>query len=149
MKTLVKRNRFFPEVPSFFDEFLNSDWFDYGHSNFPNRTGTLPAVNIKETDDSFELEVAAPGMKKDDFKVEVDNNMLTISSEKEVQNEEKENSYTRKEFSYQSFYRSFNLPENKVDGNKITAKYTDGILHLMLPKREEAKIQPTKMIKVL
>jgi len=148
MKTLVKRNRFFPEVPSFYDEFFNSDWFDYGQSNFPTRTGTLPAVNIKETDSNYELEIAAPGMKKEDFKVELDNNMLTISSEKEVKNKEKEDNYTRREFSYQSFYRSFNLPENKVEGNKITAQYTDGILHLSIPKKEEAKVQATKMIKV-
>jgi HSP20 family protein len=148
MKTLVKRNHgFFPEIPSFFDEFLNKDWFDMPTTGFM-RENTLPAVNIKEDENSFELEVAAPGMKKDDFKLELDNNQLSIFSEKQEEKEEKEENYTRREFSYTSFHRSFNLPENKVDGNKISANYKDGILHIVIPKKEEAKKKGPKMIKI-
>ena len=148
MKTLAKRsNRFFPEIPPSFDEFLNTNWFDMPSTNFM-RENTLPAVNIKENENSFELEVAAPGMKKDDFKVELDNNQLSIFSEKQMENEEKEENFTRREFSYQSFHRTFNLPENKVDGNKISANYKNGILHILIPKKEEAKKQTPKMIEI-
>jgi HSP20 family protein len=110
----------------------------------------LPSVNIAETNDSFNIEVAAPGMKRDDFKVELDNNVLTISSEVENKKEEKdkEGNYTRKEFSYQSFQRSFALPENKVEGEKIAARYADGILHITVPKKEEAKVKPARKISI-
>ncbi len=146
MKTLVRRNRFYPEIPSLFDEFFRNDWFD--NTNYAIQGGTLPSVNVRENDDAYELEVAAPGMKKNDFKVELDNNILKISSEKEDQMEQKEKDYTRKEFYYQSFCRTFSLPENKVDAGKISAKYKDGILFLSLPKKEEAKVKPVRMIEV-
>ena len=111
---------------------------------------TLPAVNVKETNDDFIIEVASPGMKRDDFKVELDNHVLTISSEMEGRHEEKDRNgkYTRKEFSYQSFQRSFSLPENKVEGGKISAKYTDGILYVTIPKKEDAKVKPARQISV-
>ncbi len=98
---------------------------------------------------NFEVEVAAPGLKKDDFKVELDGNMLTISSEKKNEWEEKEDErYTRREFSYQSFQRSFQLPRDVVDENKIQAKYDNGVLHLVIPKKEHAKQRPPRMIKI-
>ena len=147
MRTLVRTNRMFPEMPSIFDEFLRGSLMEEGKGNLNNR-GTLPAVNTFENKDSYELEVAAPGMKKDDFKIELDNNTLTISSEKNENHEEKENEYSRREFRYQSFTRSFQLPENKVENSKIAARYTDGILYVSIPKREEAKVQPTRMIEV-
>ena len=147
MKTLVRTNRMFPEMPSIFDEFLRGSLMEEGKGNLNNR-GTLPAINTFENKDSYELEVAAPGMKKDDFKIELDNNTLTISSEKNENHEEKENDYSRREFRYQSFTRSFQLPENKVENSKIAARYTDGILYVSIPKREEAKVQPTRMIEV-
>lgn len=147
MKTIVKRNRFFPEIPSFFDEFVNKDWFDMPNSGFL-KENTLPSVNIKENENSFELEVAAPGMKKDDFKIELDNNQLSIFSEKEIENEEKDENFTRREFSYHSFHRTFNLPENKVTENKISANYKDGILHIVIPKKIEAMKKGPKMIKI-
>ena len=147
MKTLVRTNRMFPEMPSIFDEFLRGSLMEEGKANL-NKRGTLPAVNTFENKDSYELEVAAPGMKKDDFKIELDNNTLTISSEKNENHEEKENEYSRREFRYQSFNRSFQLPENKVENSKIAARYTDGILYVSIPKREEAKVQPTRMIEV-
>ena len=147
MRTLVRTNRMFPEMPSIFDEFLRGSLMEEGKGNL-NRRGTLPAVNTFENKDSYELEVAAPGMKKDDFKIELDNNTLTISSEKDESHEEKENEYSRREFSYQSFTRSFQLPENKVENSKIAARYTDGILYVSIPKREEAKVQPARMIEI-
>jgi len=146
MKTLVRKNRFYPVMPSMFDEFFRNDLYD--NSNYALQGGSLPSVNVKETDEAFELELAAPGMKKNDFKVELDNNILKISSEKENRKENKEDDYSRREFFYQSFCRSFRLPENKVEAGKITATYKDGILFLSLPKKEEAKVKPLRMIEI-
>ena len=146
--TLVKRNRgLFPSTPSFFDDFFTKDLFDWSNSNLGT---SLPAVNISENDENYNVEVAAPGLKKDDFKVEVDNDVLTISSEKKETKEEANESerYSRKEFKYSSFRRSFALPEGQVDVDKIKAEYKDGILTLGLPKREEVKPQPIRTIKI-
>lgn len=151
MKSLVKSNgSFFPAIPSLLDDFFTRDWLDSSLANWRISGATLPAVNVLETNDDFRIEVAAPGMKRSDFKVELDNNVLTIFSEREDKNEEKDadGNYTRREFSYQSFQRSFSLPENKVLGDKITAKYSDGILHVTVPKSEEAKAKPAKQIAV-
>lgn len=144
--TLVKRtNNLFPAVPSFFDDFFVKDLT--GWSNTNNAYGTsLPAVNIKEDENGFEVEVAAPGLAKEDFKVEVENDVLTISSDKESQNEE--NNYSRREFRYSSFKRNFTLPENAVDVDKVQASYNNGVLHILLPKREEVKPKPAKTIKI-
>jgi len=146
--TLIKRSdNLFPSFPSFFDDFLTRDLFDWPKLS----VGTsVPAVNIKENENGYEVEVAAPGLSKDDFHVELDNNVLTISSEKEIKNEEKdkEGNYTRQEFSYSTFRRSFTLPNDVVDIEKIDAKYKDGVLRLSLPKREEAKPKPIKTIKI-
>ncbi len=143
--TLIRYNNRFP---GFFDEFLTKDvekWFD-GNNGFNT---ALPAVNVKESEEGYEVEVAAPGMNKEDFKVEVDHDVLTISSEKEQKNEEdEEGKYTKREFRYQSFQRSFRLPEGQVDGDKIKARYENGILHLSLPKREELKPKPARLIKI-
>jgi HSP20 family protein len=93
--------------------------------------------------------VAAPGMSKGDFKLNYDNGRLTISSEKKMENEEKDgDTITRREFSYQSFQRSFTVPETMVNADKISAKYDNGILHVTLPKREEVKPKPAKEIKI-
>ncbi len=143
---LAKRNETY--FPSFFDRFLNNELMDWNNSNFSSTNTSLPAVNVKETDDDFSIEVAAPGMKKSDFKVNFNKNVLTISSEKENKTEEKDDKYTRREFSYQSFQRAFTVPENAVNGDKISAKYNDGILVITLPKREEVKPQPAREIKI-
>ena len=151
MKSLVKSNgSLFPTIPSLFDDFLTRDWLDSSLANWRVTGATLPAVNVMETNDDFRIEVAAPGMRRNDFKVELDNNILTISSEREDKSEEKDSNgnYTRREFSYQSFQRSFTLPENKVLGDKITARYVDGILHVTVPKSEDAKVKPAKEIAV-
>jgi HSP20 family protein len=136
-------------IGSMLDQFFNNDMFNWSNDNFSMGNTTLPAVNIRELDEEFVVEVAAPGMKRDDFKVEVDGDMLRISSERqeERKDEDKDSRYTRREFSYQSFMRSFNLP-NTVEADKIKAKYTDGVLHLSIPKKEEARPKPSRVIKI-
>jgi len=144
--TLARRTEGY--APSFIDRFFNNDLMDWGTSNFSSTNTSLPAVNVKETDDDYFIEVAAPGMSKKDFNVNFQNNVLTISSEKKNEKEEKEDSYTRKEFSYQSFQRSFTVPGNDVDSDKISASYENGILKIKLPKREEVKPKPAREIKI-
>jgi len=121
---------------------------DWGNSNFSSTNTSLPAVNVKETNDEFLIELAAPGMEKKDFKINFKNNVITISSEKEDKREEKKENYTRREFSYQSFQRSFTVPENAIVSEKIEAIYNNGILEVKLPKREEVKPQPEREIKI-
>ncbi len=149
MRTLVRSNsNLFPSLPSLLEDFFSRDWADsrVGSRGFDS---TLPAVNVRETNDNFAIEVAAPGMKRDDFKVELDNNVLTISSQREEKQEQQQDeNYTRREFNYQYFQRSFTLPENKVEGEKIAARYADGILHITVPKKEEAKVKPIKQITI-
>ncbi len=142
--TLARKSDSF--LPSLFDRFFNSGLMDWNLTNYSN--ATLPAVNVKETEDEYILEVAAPGMSKKDFKVNFQKNVLTISSEKEEEKKEKEDNYTRREFCYQSFQRSFTVPASDVDSDKITACYDDGILSVKLPKREEIKPKPAREIKI-
>ena len=140
--------RFSNQMPSLFDRFWENELFDWANRNYSNTNTTLPAVNIKEDKDGFEVEMSAPGFEKSDFKIELNNSLLTISSEKKIENETKEGQqFTRREFSYQSFSRSFNLPET-VEGEKIEAKYENGILRLSIPKKEEAKPKPVKQIEI-
>jgi HSP20 family protein len=157
MKTLVKRNGFaplmtnpfLPSVDAFFDDFAPLDLMDWTDRRLATMGSNLPSVNLKETDKKIEIELAAPGLKKEDFKVEVDNNMLSISSEKQEEKEEieKKDSYYRKEFNYQSFRRSFTLPDY-ADENKISANYKDGILHVEINKKEGAKQSIAKTIAI-
>lgn len=145
--TLVKKDvGYTPTISNLFDDFFARDLFNWPSSS---STGTsIPKVNIYETNDGFHVDMAAPGMTKSDFKVELDNNMLTISSHKESKNAEEENrNYQRKEYSYQSFVRSFHLPDS-AEAEKINAKYEDGILNLVIPKKEEAKRKPIRNIKI-
>jgi HSP20 family protein len=130
-KELTKRSELFP---TFFDDFFKpwNDWMGMG------RSITTPAVNIAENKTHFEVTVAAPGLKKNDFNIDIEGNMLTISCEKEEKKEEKDERYTRKEYSYTSFSRSFTLPDEVIK-EKIEAAYVDGVLHITLPKTEQAK----------
>jgi len=148
--TIIKRNgNLLNQFPALFDDFLNRDIFNWGSSNFSDTNTTIPAVNIKETADNYEVEVAAPGMTKKDFKVQLDGNMLTISSEKSSEREENEDvRYSTREFSYQSFSRTFNLQKDVVDTEKLVAKYEDGVLHLLIPKKENAKQKQPKLIEI-
>ncbi|MBD0287889.1 MAG: Hsp20/alpha crystallin family protein [Flavisolibacter sp.] len=146
--SMIRRNELFPSF-NLFDDIFSRDLCNWGLRNNSTTNTTIPAVNIKETNDNFEVEVAAPGMTKEDFKVELDNNMLTIRSEKENQNVEKEGEkYSRREFSYQSFQRTFQLPKEVVDVDHIHAKYENGLLLLLIPKKEEAKQRPPRMIQI-
>jgi HSP20 family protein len=143
--TLLRK--YHSNFPSFWDNFFSKDLMDWGSSNFSSTDTTLPAVNVKENEEAFEIEVAAPGMIKGDFKINLENNLLTISSERNEEiNEEEKGRFTRREFSYQSFQRSFTVPETLVDAEKIEAKYYDGILCVTLPKKEEVKPKPAREI---
>ena len=145
--SLIKRNEA-NWLPSVFDDMFKTDWL--GGTTNVNSIGTsIPAVNIQETEDNFSVEVAAPGKTKEDFNIELDNDVLTISSEekKEEETTDKKGRYTRKEFSYTNFKRAFSLPET-VDSEKISAVYNSGVLEITLPKKEEAKVQPKRMIEI-
>ena len=140
---LVKRSAV--NFPSILDELLKPDWLG-GIQSF---NATIPAVNVKETDTTFGLELAVPGKTKEDFNIEIDRNVLTISSEFKTENEEidDEGRYTLKEFSYSSFRRSFTLPET-VNADNINATYENGVLNVTLPKKEEALPKPKRLIEI-
>ena len=151
MTTIVKRSNgsLLPANPrSLFDDFFNRELFNWGNDNFSASRTTLPSINIKELEEAFEVEVAAPGMQKEDFTITLDGNSLTISSVKEDQQEENSGQYTRKEFSYQSFQRSFQLSKDVVDDENIEARYESGILRLTIPKKESARIHAPRFIEV-
>lgn len=142
-KTLMRPSLLKPTT--LFDDFFKpwNQWFDDRWVSI----NQLPAVNIKETDTDYEIKMAAPGLEKSDFKIDVNGSMITISAEKDEKKEEKEEDYTRKEYNYTSFSRSFSLPEN-IDTSKIDASYVHGELKLLLPKKEEAKKASHKSITV-
>lgn len=148
MTLLKSSERMFPTLPSFFDNFLSRDWMDWNESNFSTTNSTLPAVNIRENEELFMIEMAAPGLTKESFKVNFERNRLIISSELKEEKNENGDKYSRHEFSYQSFQRSFVLPEGIVDGDKISAKYNNGILLVSIPKREEVKPKPAREIDI-
>lgn len=147
---LIKRNS--PNLinfPKFFDDFMTRDLFDWAGSNHSAVNSSLPAVNIKENNDVYDLEMAAPGMEKKDSKIELDNETLTISAEKEVNREEDQNHrMVRREFTYTSFTRTFKLAKEVVDESKIKASYKNGILHITIPKKEEVKALPPRTIEI-
>ena len=142
LRTLAKTGN----LPSIFSDYFEpwNEWFQDG---FRNKVMTMPKVNITEEKDSYNLSVAAPGLHKSDFKIDVSGNMLTISAEQEKNKEEKEDSFTRREYNYSSFSRSFTLPE-EVMQDKIAATYDGGVLKLTLPKTEKAIKSAQKMITV-
>jgi HSP20 family protein len=142
----VKRNNeFFPAFGTFpsllEDIFTNDPFFKRDFASY------VPAVNIAEAADSFSIELSAPGFSKEDFKVEVENDVLTISGEQKNEKSEEGKTYTRKEFSFGSFKRAFSLPKT-VDTDKIEAKYENGILTIIVSKREEAKSKPAREISI-
>lgn len=135
-----------PTWSSWIDEVFNRDLPSVFTSNF-NTGLTMPKVNIRETADAYFVDMAVPGLKKSDFHIELDNQLLSISTEMEESDGNQEVSYTRREFGYASFKRSFSLPET-VSDDKIKAEYTDGVLSIHLPKKEEAKQKPARSIKI-
>ena len=149
MKPAIRNGSLFNSLPTLFDDMLNRDLFNFSNTNYSTTDTTIPAVNIKETSDKYEVEVAAPGMNKEDFKVELDGNILTISSEKTNQYQDRDDErFYRREFSYQSFQRTFNLKKEVVDSEKIEARYDKGVLNLIIPKKEEAKQKPPRLIQI-
>ena len=136
----------FPSLGTFLNDIWSEDMPSVFRTNF-NEGMTLPKVNIKETAENFQVHMAVPGFKKDNFNISVENEELLISAEIEESKEEKNEEFTRIEFGYSSFRRSFVLPET-VDGDKIKASYEDGILNVILPKKEEAKPKPARTIKI-
>ncbi len=127
-------------LSDFFDDdrFSNSPWF---------RAHSSPAVNVKETDKAFEVEVAAPGFSKKDFNISVEAGLLTVSAASKQENEQKEDNYTRREFGYSSFSRSFNLPTN-TNEEDIEAKYQEGVLKLTIAKKNISAATPRKSIEI-
>ena len=147
--SIIKRNSNSFFMPELFDDFVSRNLFDWGTSNFSNTGTTLPAVNIRESNENFEVEMAAPGMNKNDFNILLEGNTLTITSEKSDEQEERDGEkFSRREFRYQSFQRRFTLPKDVVDVDQINAKYENGILKLSIPKKEEAKQKPPRTINI-
>lgn len=149
--SIVKRNNgsLLPANPrTLFDDFFSRELFNWGNNNYSSTLSTFPSVNIKENEHNFEVEVAAPGMEKQDFQITLEANLLTISSAKKNQTEEKNEHYTRREFSYQSFQRTFELAKDVVDEEHIEAKYENGVLKLTIPKTEEAKKPARRLIEI-
>lgn len=148
MLVLRRNNNWMPGVPSIFNNWFNDDTFGWNENSMVR--STQPDVNIKENEKDYQIELAAPGMNKNDFHIEVNNNVLTISANVENKKEEKDDDgkYYTREFSYQSFSRSFNLGDNLVKDDKIKAKYEDGVLKVTLPKQEESKVETSRMIKI-
>jgi HSP20 family protein len=147
-----KRNGAIGSFPTLFNQFFNDPFFggslaELPTSVFAGKYGYMPSANIRETDDRFIVELSAPGLKRADFRVDLEDGMLTISSEKEEEKKEEDSSYRRREFSFSSFTRSFALPEN-VDESQINARYQDGILEVTIPKKEVSAKKPKKQIRI-
>lgn len=136
--TLIKRR------PLFTDFFENDRFFDSFQKDWINR---IPAVNISENSKEFRIEFGAPGLSKEDFKIDVDKNTLTVSSEKEEKKKEENERFTKQEFNYSSFSRSFILPES-VETDDVKAKYEDGVLKIHLAKKEDSKNKEKRQIQV-
>ncbi len=140
MTLLSKR---FPVLSNiFYEPFFNVDF--NGNKSW---MAEVPPVNVVDKGGEFDVEIAAPGMKKEDFHVTCENGYLTIKAEKEEKKEEKDKNYTRREYNYNSFERSFSLPES-VKSDQVKAKYENGVLKISIPKREEAKSKPRIEVKV-
>lgn len=142
------RNRLFPSWNNdSLKSFLSSD--DFFNNDFFEEDSLMPAMNVKEHEKEFEIEFAAPGFSKKDFEVTINDNMLNVCGEKKKETEEKQEDYTRKEFSYNSFRRSLQLPKTVNADQDVKATYKDGILKLNLQKKAEAKAKPKQVIEVL
>lgn len=144
--SLIKFNDRLPWNNTVFTNFLNAD--DFFNDDFFAKDSLMPAMNVLENENDFEIELAAPGFSKDDFNVIIDDNGLHISAENSKKEEKEEEGYLRKEFNYNSFKRSLRLPESVNLKEEVKANYKNGILKLNLLKREEAKVLPRKVIEV-
>jgi HSP20 family protein len=144
--TLIRtNNRLYPSV---FNQLFNRELVDWTNAGFSAEDTTLPAVNILEDENGIKIEMAAPGLKKEDFKIDLDRNRLTISAEVTSEQGENNDRYSRKEFNYRTFRRLFNIPVETINGDLVQAAYKDGILTVTLPKREELKPKPARAIEI-
>jgi HSP20 family protein len=149
MSLVKKTNELYPRIPSFFDDFLGGNLSDWFTTNIAKKEGSIPAVNLKETDTDYIIEMAAPGMDKKDFSINLEDGVLIINSErKETYEENEDEGYFRKEFNYQSFQRCFRMPENDINVEKIDATYNDGILKVKLPKIQKGAEKKARQIKI-
>jgi HSP20 family protein len=152
MTQLAKRRNgnggLFPSLRNDFltNRFLTPDLFDFD-DDFFNNGMAIPPANIIENNNHYKLDLSVPGMKRDDFKVDVEDGILTISSEKKEEKNEDDKNYRRREFSYSSFSRSFTLSDN-MDENNINAKYDNGMLQITIPKKEVTVSKPKKEISI-
>ena len=131
-------NSFFDNFPTVFDDLLAGK----------SISGFTPSVNVSETDKNWHIEVAAPGLKKEDFKINLEKDMLTISAEMKTEEKKEEKNYSRREFTYGSFTRSFRVRENSVDTENIAARYDNGILQIDLPKKSAEAAKNTREIRI-
>ncbi|ESU28234.1 putative heat-shock related protein [Flavobacterium limnosediminis JC2902] len=131
------------------EEFFPKDIVEWGFKNFTDIGSTMPSVNLSETEREYQIDLAAPGMKKEDFRVEIEDKTISIASEKQERFEEtnKKENYTRKEFNYTSFCRSFHLPD-AAETERIEAIYKDGILHVTIPKNTNRNSNSKKNIPI-
>lgn len=140
--TIVRRNLNSPFLPDWLEDFFSGE-----NPAVKPQVSNVPLVNVFEEDEKFRIELAAPGLKKEDFKIKLENDVLSISSEQENKVEEANDNCTKREYSYSSFSRSFTLPES-ADKEKISAKSEDGILKISIMKREEEKVKPIREITI-
>jgi HSP20 family protein len=146
MNLTLKKNGGLPSLLS--DFFNDKDFFNLDSDFFPSRLGiNVPTANITETPKEYKLELAAPGLERKDFNVEVENHTLNISAQKEEEKKEKDGEYSRREYSFNSFSRTFTLPENVKEGN-IDAKYENGVLKVSIPKAKETPVKPAHKVEV-
>ena len=145
--TLVRFNKRFSQPNDLMNLFFGSNPLTEANNLLDDKHYTTPKVNITETDKDFSIEVAAPGFDKNDFKLSLENNTLSIEASKEEG--KKDQQYAHYEFAYGTFKRTFSLPENKVKEADISAKYKNGILHISLPKKDEAKAEAKRLIDIL
>ena len=142
LPAIIKRRKYYP---TWNDHFFGNDLFSRIFSDGADYS--VPAVNIRETDKNFEIEMAVPGLSKDNLKIKLENDVLTIHSERQHENEGNGDGYMRREFAYHTFSRSFELPE-MVNTEKIKATHADGVLKIDLPKMEEETVKKSKTIKI-
>ncbi len=138
---IIKRTNDLPFFDQFFDGFFRDEPAHWMNQN------TRESVNIKEDDNSYSIELMAPGFRKEDLQIEVEGKLLKLKAERKESSEDKDSKYLRREFRVNSFERQFKLPDNRIAEDQISARFEDGILFLELPKREEAK-STTRMIEV-
>ncbi len=147
MTIVTKHQDMLPSFTSLFDGFINTDLGDLKRKNFSTITSTFPKVNITERDDAFNMEMAVPGVNKEDFNINLDHKILTVSSNNEEDSLEENQRFIKKEFSYSTFQRSFTLPESVAEDG-ISATYVNGILKITIPKKEEEKTKPLRTIDI-